>query len=226
MDKKAFSLVRKFIKAKPWLILGTVVLLLALSFGEQQLSAVLTTAGLTYADVGLAVIRMILQSALMTVLVLSWHRRSDTAAPFAAIDILKLFLSTFLLTLAYTACVVTVVLIPLAVWLFLRTDFYMNYYITGKSNGVFSCIGTSFRRTKGHAKRYLIYNVKYLLFYFLIQFALAGVAMAKVAVQFPDTVSTALDIFDLVFTSVFMPYRFLLKCGFYETYLHKEANNG
>lgn len=226
MDKKAFSLVRAFFREKPAQIIGLVVLMLLLTFGERELSDILTDADLVYADYGLALIRMILQSALSTVLVLSWHKRKGDAAPFSAVDILKIFVPTLLMTVSITFCMVLLVTIPLGVWLYLRTDFFMNFYITGRSNGVFSCVGASFRATKGMAKRYLAYNVKYLSFYFLVEVLMALFAAAQALKPISPQISAVLDGFDAVFLSLFMPYRYLIKCAFYDVYLHKEKKNG
>lgn len=218
MDKKAFSSVVRFMKEKPWLILGMIAAMLVLTFGEHALSDVLLDVELTYADYGLAVIRLILQTALSAVLVFAWHKDQNEAAPFAAVDILKLFVTTFVTTVAVTFLMVTVVLIPLGVWLYLRMDFYMNTYITGRSNGVFSCVGESFRMVKGKTGRYLLFNLKYLAFYFVVEIA---VTLLSVIPNIPLTESmrTALDIIDAVFLSVFMPYRFLLKCGYFDEVL-------
>lgn len=226
MDKKAFSLVKAFFKEKPWQILAMIVLMLLLTFGERELSEILVDADLLYADYGLAVIRLILQSALSTILVLSWHKRKEDAAPFSAVDILKIFIPAFLMTIAITFCMVLVVTIPLGVWLYLRTDFFMNFYITGRSNGVFSCVGASFRATKGYAKRYLVYNAKYLWFYFLVEAAMMFFAGAQFVSTVSPNIEFVMDILDAVVLSVFMPYRYLIKCGFYEVYLHREGKHG
>lgn len=226
MDKKAFALVRNFFREKPAQIIGLVVLMLILTFGERELSDILTDADLVYADYGLAVIRMILQSALSTALVLSWHKREGNAAPFSAVDILKVFVPTLLMTVSVTFCIVLVVTIPLGVWLYLRTDFFMNFYITGRSNGVFSCVGASFRATKGMAKRYFAYNLKYLSFYFLVEVIMALFVAAQAFQAVSAQLSWVLDCVDAVFLSLFMPYRYLIKCAFYSVYLHKEKKNG
>lgn len=233
MDKKAFLSVLRFMKAKPWLILGMIGAMLLLKFGEQQLSDVLREVDLTYVDWGLGVIRLILQTALSAVLVFAWYKDKDKAAPFAAVDILKLFVTTFVTTVGVTLCMVTIVLIPLGVWLYLRIDFYMNTYVTGKSNGIFSCVGASFRTMRGRTGRYLWFNIKYLLFYFLVLFILFAVSFlislpeelrTYVSVILPDLptserLSTTLDVIYAVFLSLFMPYRFLLKCGYYDEVL-------
>lgn len=221
MDKKAFSSVLRFMKAKPWLILGMIASMLLLTFGEQQLSDVLLDAELTYADYGLAVIRLILQTALSVVLVLAWHRDRKNAAPFAAIDIPKLFVTTLVTTIAVTFLMVTVVLIPLGVFLYLRIDFYMNTYITGRSNGVFSCVGESFRMTKKKTGRYLVFNLKYLAFYFLVEIIVTLLSVIP-GIPLSEGARTALDVIDAVFLSLFMPYRFLLKCGYYDEVLTEE----
>ena len=218
MDKKAFSSVLRFMKAKPWLIIGMIAAMLALTFGEQRLSDVLLEVELTYADYGLAVIRLILQTALSAVLVYAWHKDKNEAAPFAAVDILKLFVTTLVTTVAVTFLMVTVVLIPLGVWLYLRIDFYMNTYITGKSNGIFSCVGASYRMMKNKVGRYLVFVLKYLAFYFVIEIAVTLLTVVPVF-SLSESARTALDVVDVVFTSLFMPYRFLLKCGYYDTVL-------
>ncbi len=218
MDKKAFLSVLRFMKAKPWLILGMIAAMFALTFGEQKLSEVLQEAELTYVDYGLGVIRLILQTALSAVLIFAWHSDKKEAAPFAAIDILKLFITTFVTTVAVTLLMVTVVLIPVGVWLYLRIDFYMNTYITGKSNGVFSCVGASFRMVKGKTGRYLLYNLKYLAFYFVVEIAVTLLSVVP-GVPLSEGARAALDVFDVVFLSLFMPYRFLLKCGFFDEVL-------
>ena len=202
-----------------------IVLMFGITFGEHQLSTVLRQADLKFLDYGLALIRMILQTALSTALVFLWHKQNNTAAPFAAVDILKLFLPNLAVTLLLSFCTVLIVTFPLAVWLYLRLDFYMNEYITGRSNGTFSCIGGSFRRTKGYTKRYLVYNIKYLLFYFVIEFALTGITAAgtiRGGGLLSEHMQTVLDIFDVMFLSILMPYRYLIKCGFYSTYLQQE----
>lgn len=221
MDKKAFTSVLRFMKAKPWLIVGMIAAMLALTFGEQKLSDVLLEVELTYADYCLAVIRLILQTALSAVLVFAWHKEKNEAAPFAAFDILKLFVTTLVTTVAVTFLMVTVVLIPLGVWLYLRIDFYMNAYITGRSNGVFSCVGESFRMVKGKTGRYLLFNLKYLAFYFLIEIAVTLLSVFPFA-ALSDGMRAALDVFDVVFLSLFMPYRFLLKCGYFDEVLTRE----
>lgn len=218
MDKKAFSSVLRFMKAKPWLILGMIAAMLLVTFGEQQISDVLVDADLKIADYGLGVIRLILQTALSAVLVFAWHRDRNEAAPFAAVDIPKLFVTTFVMTVAVTFLMVTVVLIPLGVWLYLRIDFYMNTYITGRSNGVFSCVGESFRMTKHKAGRYLLFNLKYLAFYFIVEIVVTLLSVIP-NVPLTESARTALDVFDVVFLSLFMPYRFLLKCGYYDEVL-------
>ncbi len=218
MDKKAFSSVLRFMKAKPWLILGMIAAMLFVTFGEQKISDVLVDADLTFADYGLAVIRLILQTALSAVLVFAWHKDKNEAAPFAAVDIPKLFVTTFVTTVLITFLMVTVVLIPLGVWLYLRIDFYMNTYITGRSNGVFSCVGESFRAVRGKTGRYLLFNLKYLAFYFIIEIAVTLLSVLP-GVPLSEGARTALDVFDVVFLSMFMPYRFLLKCGFYDEVL-------
>lgn len=224
MTKKAFLDVLAFMKSKLWLILGMIAAMLLLTFGEQALSDVLVEAELVAADVVLGMIRLVLQTALSTVLILFWYRDRGRAAPFAAVDILKLFVATLLTTLLEVICVMSVVLLPLGVWLFLRWDFYMNVYITGRSNGVFSCIGESFRATKGHAAKYLVCNVKYLLVYFLVELAVAVVtAYAKITdATLSGGVQIAVDILYPVFVSVLMPYRYLLKCGFYDAVLKED----
>ena len=218
MTKKAFSRVLAFMKSKPWLILGMIAAMLLLTFGEQALSGVLIEADLNIADYVLGLIRLVLQTALSTVLVLFWYRDEDKAAPFAAIDILKLFVTSLLTTLLIVLCLVSVVLLPLGVWLYLRWDFYMNAYITGRSNGIFSCVGESFRLSKGHTAQYLLYNVKYLLVYFLIEFAVTIVTtyMSFTHAAVPAGIQTAVDVFYPAFVAVLMPYRYLLKCGFYD----------
>lgn len=221
MTKKAFSRVLAFMKRKPWLILGMIAAMLVLTFGEQALSGVLIEADLAAADYVLGVIRLVLQTALSTVLVLVWYRDRDKAAPFAAVDILKLFVTTLLTTLLITFCVVSVVLLPLGIWLYLRWDFYMNAYITGRSCSIFSCVGESFRMTKGHAAKYLVYNIKYLLFYFVIELA---VTVATTVPDFthtplPGVLQTMSDVCYPIFVSVLMPYRYLLKCGFHDEIL-------
>lgn len=221
MDKKAFSSVLRFMKANPWLILGMIAAMLLLTFGEKALSDVLQEVELTYADWGLGVIRLILQTALSAVLVFAWHKDKNEAAPFAAVDIPKLFVTTFVTTVVVTLCMVTVVLIPLGVFLYLRFDFYMNAYITGRSNGVFSCVGESFRMVKGKTGRYLLYNLKYLAFYFVIEIAVTLLTVIP-GIPLTDSVRTALDVFDAIFLSLFMPYRFLLKCGYYDEVLTTE----
>ena len=213
MKIHAVADIRAFIKSRPWLILGMIGATLLLTVGEQLLSDVLQEADLKFADVCLAVIRMILQTALSVVLIRFWYKDRDKAAPFAAVDILKLFVASFLTLLLIVFCLVSVVLSPLGVWLFLRMDFFMNTYITGRSNGVFSCVGASFRASKGHAGRYLVYNIRYLLFYFLIELAITAVSVsAGFSVSpVPAAVQKALDIFYPLFISVLMPYRYLLK---------------
>ena len=214
MDKRAFRLVTDFMKRNWKVVLLLIVLMLGISFGERQLSNALQAADLQAIDVGIAVIRMFLQTALSTILVFLWHKQNDSAASFSVTDILKLFVPNLLVTVLLALCVVLVVTIPLAIWLFLRLDFYMNEYITGRASGMFSCIRSSFRSTKGLAGKYFVYNVKYLLFYFLVEFALSGVTIFSF-LAIPESSQLALDVFDIVFLSVFMPYRFLIKCGFY-----------
>ena len=222
MGKKAFSFVRAFLRRNWKIVLLLIVLMLGITFGEQQLSTVLQQADLKVLDYGLAMVRMILQTALSTILVFLWHKQNETAAPFSAVDILKLFVTNLVVTVMLSFFTVLVVTIPLAVWLYLRLDFYMNEYITGRSNGIFSCVGSSFRRTKGYAKRYLVYNIKYLLFYFVIEFAITGFTMLRGSFL-PDALQTGLDVFDAIFLSVLMPYRYLIKCGFYTVQLEGEG---
>ncbi len=221
MDKKAFSSVLRFMKAKPWLVVGMIAAMFVVTFGEQMLSGVLQDADLKYADYGLGVIRLILQTALSVVLVYAWHRDRNEAAPFSAVDIPKLFVTTLVTVLCVTFLMVTVVLIPLAVFLYLRFDFYMNTYITGRSNGVFSCVGESFRTLKGRTGRYFVFILKYLAFYFLIEIAVTLLSVVP-GVPLSESARTALDVFDVIFHSLFMPYRFLLKCGYYDEVLTAE----
>lgn len=221
MDKKAFTSVWAFMRRNIKIVLLLIVLMLGITFGERQLSTVLQQADLKILDYALAMVRMVLQTMLSTALVFLWHKQKETAAPFSAVDILKLFVTNLVVTVLLSLCVVLVVTIPLAVWLYLRFDFYMNEYITGRSNGIFSCVGSSFRRTKGFAGRYLVYNIKFLLFYFVVEFALTGFMIAR-GQMLPAGWQTGLDIFDAVFLSVLMPYRFLLKCGFYTVHFERE----
>ena len=218
MDKKAFLSVLRFMKAKPWLILGMIAAMLALTFGEQKLSDVLQDAELIYVDYGLAVIRLILQTALSAVLVFAWHKDRRDAASFGAVDILKLFVTTLVTTVAVTFLMVTVVLIPLGVFLYLRIDFYMNTYITGRADGIFSCVSESFRMVKGKTGRYLLFVLKYLAFYFVIEIAITLLSVIP-GIPLSEGVRTALDVTESIFLSVFMPYRFLLKCGYYDEVL-------
>lgn len=236
MDKKAFSSVLRFMKAKPWLILGVIAAMLLMTFGEQMLSDVLRDVDLTYADWGLGVIRLILQTALSSVLVFAWHKERNNAAPFAAVDILKLFVTTFVTIVVVSLCMLSIVLLPLGVILYLRFDFYMNTYITGRSNGIFSCVGASYRLVKGKTGRYLLFNIKYLAFYFLVEVALFLVSflvglpeelreailpnMADSAMI--EALGRAVDVIYVVFMSLFMPYRFLLKCGYYDEVLTED----
>lgn len=236
MDKKAFSSVLRFMKAKPWLVVGMIAAMFVVTFGEQMLSDVLQDADLTYADWGLGVIRLILQTALSVVLVYAWHRDRNEAAPFSAVDIPKLFVTTLVTVVCITVLMVTVVLIPLAVFLYLRFDFYMNTYITGRSNGVFSCVGESFRMTKGRTGRYFLFNLKYLAFYFIVEAVLymlsflismpdelrATLLPGLAGASLPADLSKAVDIIYVIFMSLFMPYRFLLKCGYYDEVLKAE----
>lgn len=218
MDKKAFRTAVSFMRRNVKIVLLMIVLMLGVSVGEYRLSSVLQAADLQWADIGLAVVRMFIQASLSVILVYLWHKQQDESLSFLATDLFKLFVPTFLVTVLLSFCVVLVVTLPLAVWLFLRLDFYMNEYITGNANGMFSCIGASFRRTKKTAGRYFVFNLKYMLFYFVIEFVLTGITRYTFP-SIPDAVLTGLDIFELVFLSVFMPYRFLLKCGFYSTCL-------
>ena len=224
MEKRAFLNVLSFIRKKPWLIAGMIAAMLVLRFGEQALSTVLLEAELQVADYILALIRLILQTALSTVLVFVWYKDREKAAPFAAVDILKLFVTSLCTTLLITVSMLTVVLLPLGIWLYLRLDFYMNTYITGRSNGIFSCVGESFRVSKGHAGRYFVFNLKYLLFYFVIEFAATILMIVPGFTQapLPGGVQLALDWVDPLIISVFMPYRYLLKCGFYDTVIKGE----
>lgn len=246
MDKKAFSLVRRFIRQKPWIVLAMIALMLALTFGEKALSDVLAAAELNYIDYGLAVIRLLLQTGLSSVLIYAFHRQHSASVSLTAVDIVKLFLTGILVSLVETTCfvlglfvplvlvgfmemgVATVLLcalfvlfVPLGIWLFLRLDFAMNVYITGRDARMFSCIRTSFRATKGCVRRYLVYNIKYLLFYFAIELILAGFGFLPHAADVSETLLKTIDIVDAVFLSVFMPYRYLIKCGFYEVYLQE-----
>ena len=227
MDKQAFRSIWFFMRRNWKTILLLTVLMFGVKFGEQQLSDALWQADLKAFDYGLVVVRLVLQTTLSTILVFLWHKQHGTAAPFSVADILKLFVTSLTVTIALTLCKVLIVTIPLAVWLCLRTDFYMNEYITGRSNGVFSCIGSSFRRTKGFARPYLIYNLKYLLFFILVEFAVTAFSISRGVWQSVGA-TPGLDVFDAVFTSVLMPYRFLLKCGFYSAYLDekKEKRHG
>lgn len=236
MDKKAFSSVLRFMKAKPWLIVGMIAAMFVVTFGEQMLSDVLRDVELTCVDWGLGVIRLILQTVLSVALVYAWHKDRNEAAPFSAVDIPKLFVTTLVTVVCVTFLMVTVVLIPLAVFLYLRFDFYMNTYITGRSNGVFSCVGESFRMTKGRVRRYFVFNVKYLAFYFLVETVLfllsfligmpeelrAALVPGLADVSLSDGLSKAVDVVYVIFMSVFMPYRFLLKCGYYDEVLKTE----
>lgn len=243
MDKKAFSSVLQFMKSKPWLILGMIGAMLLLTFGEQALSDVLLEVELTYADYCLAIIRLILQTVLSAVLVYAWHKEKNEAAPFAAVDIPKLFVTTLFTTVSIAFCIVASLLIPAVVWLaaqsaaavipafivcaalipvgiflYLRIDFYMNVYITGKSNGIFSCVGGSFRMTKGKAGKYLLFNLKYLAFYFLVELVVTFLSVFP-GIPLTESARTALDVTESLFLSLFMPYRFLLKCGYYDVVL-------
>ena len=118
MDKKVFSSVLRFVKAKPWLILGMIAAMPFLNFGDPKLSEVLRDTELTAVDWGLWVIYRILQTALSAVLVFAWYRDKKKAAPFAAVDILKLFLTTLVTTAVVTVCIL---IPPLGIWLFLPT---------------------------------------------------------------------------------------------------------
>lgn len=221
MDKKAFLLAKDYIKRNPLIVIGMIVVMFLISFGEQAISSVLTDADLQYVDYGVAVVRMILQSALSTVLVYTWYKQKDKAAPFSAVDILKLFVASLITTIAITFCIVLIVLLPLGIFLYLRWDFFMNRYITGKSNGIFSCIGSSFRMSKGFGGKYFVFNLKYLSFYFIIE-VIITICSLFFEGAIPAGVYTAMNIFDMVFLSVFMPYRFLVKCGFYDVYFGEE----
>ena len=97
----------------------------------------------------------------------------------------------------------------------------MNTYITGRSNGVFSCVGESFRTLKGRTGRYFVFILKYLAFYFLIEIAVTLLSVVP-GVPLSESARTALDVFDVIFHSLFMPYRFLLKCGYYDEVLTAE----
>lgn len=220
MDKKAFLSAIRFMRENLLTVILVIVLMLGLTFGEHALSDVLQNADLNTADVCLAVMRLFLQTALSTVLVYIWHRKNGTAAPFSVTDIFKLFVPNLLVTFLLSLLLVGVVTIPLCVWLYLRLDFYMNEFITGRSGGIFSCIRGSFRRTKGYARRFLVYNLKFLLLYFVVELAVTTLTVLGGAVL-SESVNKALDVFDLVFLSVLMPYRYLLQCGFYSTYLQE-----
>ena len=241
MDKKAFSLVRQFIRQKPWIVLGMIGLMLALTFGEKALSDVLEAAELEYVDYGLAVIRLLLQTGLSSVLIYAFHKQRIPSVSLTAVDVVKLFVTGILVSLIETTCFVLGVMpvflmtlggaaaplfvfflfIPLGAWLFLRLDFAMNVYITGRDPRMFSCIRTGFRATKGFVGRYLLYNVKYLLFYFVIELALAACSFLPQTTDSMTTLVHVVDVIDAVFLSVFMPYRYLIKCGFYEVYLQE-----
>lgn len=230
MDKRVFSSVMRFVKAKPMLIVGMVCAMLFITFGDQKVSEVLRDAELNAAYWGLGAIRLILQTALSAILVFVWHRDRKEAAPFAAVDILKLFLTTLFANAAIVGCMV---IPPLGIWLYLRFDFYMNAYITGRSTGIFSCIGASFRMTKGKTARYLLFNLKYLLVLLAAGFAVtllseilrlpteqsAMILSLIPGLSLPDGAGTVLNVAQLVFASLFMPYRILLKCGYYDEVL-------
>ncbi len=246
MDKKAFALVRQFIRSKPWVILGMIALMLALTFGERALSDTLRSAELQFVDYGIAAIRMLLQTGLSVVLVYAFHKQRIPDVSLAAVDIIKLFFTGVLVSFVEALCLVAgliplfllslgsmppwtgvlFLLVPLGVWLFLRLDFAMNVYITGRDPRMFSCIRTSFRASRGHTARYLLYNIKYLLFYFVIELLLVAAAPQAGMGEMSEALVNGIDIFDAVFLSVFMPYRFLLKCGFYEVYLQEEKAHG
>lgn len=246
MDKKAFSLVRQFIRQKPWIVICMIVLMLALTFGEKALSDVLKAVELNYIDYGLAVIRLLLQTGLSSVLIYAFHKQRIPSVSLTAVDIVKLFFTGILVSLVETTCFVLglfvplvlvgfmqkgvavmllcvafFLFVPLGVWLFLRLDFAMNVYITGRDPRMLSCIRTSFRVTKGFVRRYLVYNLKYLLFYFVIELVLAAFGLLPQTAGVSEGLLKGIDVVDAVFLSVFMPYRYLIKCGFYEVYLQE-----
>ncbi len=216
-DKQAFSQVKTFIKQNIPLFLLMALLFFALSFAEGKISSLLLSYGHNYLDYAVAVVRMFLQTALSSILIFTWYKKKGDLSKFAIPDALKLFCSTFLFSLACASMVVTVVGIPFAVWFFLRADFYMNIYFTTDKKGIISCIRESLKQTKGFARDYLRYNLKYLLFYFIITTVLMFFSSTS---YLTGTAVTVMSIVSPLFTAIFMPYRFLIKCGFYDEYLN------
>lgn len=216
-DKKAFGLVKDFIKHNILYVLAMMILYFVLNMGEERLSPLILSYGHTYLDYALAAVRMFLQTALSCILIFIWYKKKDPATKFSLLGAVKLFCSTLLVSLVVSTLTITVIGIPFAVWFFLRSDFFMNIYFTSDKKGIISSIGESFRRTKGQAKRYLIYNLKFLSFYFIITVAFM---FLSVVATMTSTASTVMSFVSSLFTSVFMPYRFLIKCGFYDEYLN------
>ncbi len=217
-DKNAFSLVKTFIRQNIPYILLMALVFFALSLAEEKLSALLLSHGHTYLDYSLAVVRMFFQTALSSILIFIWYKKKDTAVKFTFPDALKLFCSTLLVSLASACMVVTVIGLPFAIWFFLRSDFYMNTFFTTDKKGILSCIKESLRRTKGFASDYFRYNLKYLLFYFIITTILMFLSTTS---YLSGNAVTVMSIVSSLFTAIFMPYRFLIKCGFYDEYLNK-----
>lgn len=215
-NKQAFSFVKSFTKQNFLCISAMITLFFLMGIGEEKLSALLISHGHTYLDYTLAVVRMFLQTALSCVLVFIWYKKKDSTVTFSFFGTLKLFCSTFLVSLTLAFLVATIIGIPVALWLFLRFDFYMNTFFTSDKKGIVSCIGESFRKTKGFAKKYFVYNLKYLMFYFIITIALM---MLSAFASLTGSAATVMSIVSALFTAVFMPYRFLIKCGFFDEYI-------
>ena len=215
-DKNAFSLAKNFIKQNIFLILAFIIIYFLIGIGFEKLSDFVLSKELTYVDYSLAVVRMFIQTVVSFILIFIWYKKKETDAKFSVATAIKLFFSTLLVSLALVSLSVTIVGIPFAIWLFLRFDFYINIFFTTDNKGIISPIRESFKITKGHAKKYLVYNIKYLAFYYIIMAVLLGFSVPSVLAGIS---SATVGLISTVFTSIFTPYKYLLKCGFYDEYL-------
>lgn len=215
-DKKAFSLAKSFIKQNVLCILAFMIVYFLIGLGFEKLSDFLLSKELTYVDYALAVVRMFIQNTVTFMVVYIWYKKKPTDTKFSPLSAIKLFCSTLLVSLALVSSAITVIGIPFAVWLFLRFDFYINIFFTSDNKGIFSCLRESFRRTKGYAKPYLVYNIKYLAFYYII---IAVLLTFSAAAILTGVNSTTVDLIFTAISSIFMPYKYLLKCSFYDEYL-------
>ncbi len=214
--KKAFSLVRDFYKHNFLPVIIMILLCFGITVGADELSDLLISHNLTYIDYALAVVNMFLQSVLSCSLIFIWYKKKGNAAAFSPLSAIKLFCSMLLVSLLLAALTVTVIGIQFAVWFFLRLDFYINIFMTSDKNGIVSCIRESFRRTKGLAKPYFIYNLRYLSFYIIVTTVLI---LLSTTASLTGYAAEAMNIVSTVFSAVFLPYRFLIKCGFYDEFL-------